>query len=137
MNSLFDLINHQASIDEIYLYAKDPYEAKYQLLINKGELQALIMVKLWLIMVNGSKTFIKYSNDKDGIKKILKNAIEITNMILILWYDPTIVTELFIRGGKLNIYLVFIAQSYFVVPKNSQLNSTHSIISISNKQKLQ
>ena len=54
-----------------------------------------------------------------------------------LWYDPTIVTELFIRGGKLNIYLVFIAQSYFVVPKNSQLNSTHSIISISNKQKLQ
>ena len=85
MNSLFDLINHQASIDEIYLYAKDPYEAKYQLLINKGELQALIMVKLWLIMVNGSKTFVKYSNDKDGIKKILKNAIEITNMILIFF----------------------------------------------------
>ena len=41
------------------------------------------MVKLWLIMVNGSKTFIKYSNDNDGIKKILKNAIEIINMILI------------------------------------------------------
>ena len=38
MNSLFDLINHQASIDEIYLYAKDPYEAKYQFLINKGEI---------------------------------------------------------------------------------------------------
>ena len=51
-------------------------------------------------------------------------------------FNPTIVTELFIRGGKLNIYLVFIAQSYFVVPKN-KLNSAHSIISIPNKQKLQ
>ena len=36
----------------------------------------------------------------------------------------TIVTELFIRGRKLNISLVFIAQSYFTVPKNIRLNST-------------
>ena len=28
-----------------------------------------------------------------------------------------IVTELFFRGRKLNIYLVFIIQSYFTVPK--------------------
>ena len=34
-NSLFNLINHQPDIDKIYLYAKDPYEAKYQFLINK------------------------------------------------------------------------------------------------------
>ena len=33
-----------------------------------------------------------------------------------------IVTELFIRGGKLNISLVFITQSYFAVPKNIRLN---------------
>ena len=32
-NSLLKLINHQSYIDKIYLYAKDPYEAKYQLLI--------------------------------------------------------------------------------------------------------
>ena len=31
-----------------------------------------------------------------------------------------IVTELFIRGRKLNIYFVFITQSYFAVPKNIQ-----------------
>ena len=36
-NSLFNLINQQPDIDKIYLYAKDPYEAKYQLLINKIE----------------------------------------------------------------------------------------------------
>ena len=34
------------------------------------------------------------------------------------------VTELFIRGRKLNISLVFITKSYFAVPKNIRLNST-------------
>ena len=36
-NSLFNLINQQPDIDKIYLYAKDPYEAKYQFLINNQE----------------------------------------------------------------------------------------------------
>ena len=35
-----------------------------------------------------------------------------------------IVTDLFIRGRKWNISLVFITQSYFAVPKNIRLNST-------------
>ena len=34
-NALLNLINNQPDIDKIYLYAKDPYEAKYQFLINK------------------------------------------------------------------------------------------------------
>ena len=33
-NALLNLINNEPDIDKIYLYAKDPYEAKYQLLIN-------------------------------------------------------------------------------------------------------
>ena len=49
-----------------------------------------------------------------------------------------IVTELFIRGRKLNISLVFIKQSYFVVPKNIRLNSLHYfIMKIPNKPELQ
>ena len=36
-----------------------------------------------------------------------------------------IVTELFIRGRKRNISIVFIKQSYFKVPKDLRLNSTH------------
>ena len=34
-NILVNLINHEPDIDQIYLYAEDPYETKYQLLINK------------------------------------------------------------------------------------------------------
>ena len=46
-----------------------------------------------------------------------------------------IVTELFIRGRKLNISLVFITQSYFSVPKNIRLNSTrYFIMKIPNKR---
>ena len=37
----------------------------------------------------------------------------------------SIVTELFIRGRKLNISLIFITQSYFKVPKDVRNNSTH------------
>ena len=36
-----------------------------------------------------------------------------------------VVTELFIRGSKLNISLVFFTQYYFAFPKNIRLNSTH------------
>ena len=52
-NSLFNLIHHQPDIDKIYLYAKDPYEGKYQLLLNKH--------------FNDSKAFIENSNDMDNI----------------------------------------------------------------------
>ena len=49
-----------------------------------------------------------------------------------------IVIELFIRGRKLNISLVFITQSYFAVPKNIRLNSTHYfVMKIPNKRELQ
>ena len=46
----------------IYLYSKDPYEAKYQLLTNKRESTDLKHLK-------DSKAFIEYSNDKDDISK--------------------------------------------------------------------
>ena len=36
-NALLNLINHKPDIDKIYLYAKDPYESKYHLLINNCE----------------------------------------------------------------------------------------------------
>ena len=48
-----------------------------------------------------------------------------------------IVTELFIKGGKLNIFLVFITQSYFTVPKEIRLNSAHYfLMKIPNKQEI-
>ena len=49
-----------------------------------------------------------------------------------------IIKELFIRRKKLNISLAFITQSYFSVPKDVRLNSTHYLIrKISNKRELQ
>ena len=49
-----------------------------------------------------------------------------------------IVTEVFIRGRKLNISILFVTQSYFRVPKDVKLNSTHSfIMKIPNKIELQ
>ena len=59
-----NLINNQPDIDKIYLYAKDPYESKYQYLINKSE-------KVGLDHYDGPKAFIEYSNDmQDVYKKI-------------------------------------------------------------------
>ena len=55
-NALLKLINNQPDIDKIYLYAKDPYESKYQLLINKRE-------STGLKHFNDRKAFIEYSKD--------------------------------------------------------------------------
>ena len=49
----------------------------------------------------------------------------------------SVIKELFIRCKKLNISLVFITQSYFSVPKDVRLNSTHLIMKINNKRELQ
>ena len=48
-----------------------------------------------------------------------------------------IVAESFIRGRKLNIYLAFMSQSYFAVPKNIRQNLAHSLVmKIANKREL-
>ena len=60
---------------------------------------------------------------------------------LLIWLiikNNSIVTELFVRGRKLNISIVFITQSYFKVPKDVRLNTTHFfIMKIPNKRELQ
>ena len=64
-NSLYTLINHQPDVDKICLYAKDPYEAKYQFLINKRE-------STRLKHLNDSKAFIEFSNDMNDIFKSIE-----------------------------------------------------------------
>ena len=50
----------------------------------------------------------------------------------------SVVTELFIRGRKINIYLVFVTQSYLKKPRDVRLNTTHFfIMRIPNKRELQ
>ena len=55
-NALLNLIEDQPDIDKTYLYARDPYEDKYQFLINKWE-------SVELKHFNDPKAFIEYSND--------------------------------------------------------------------------
>ena len=65
-NALLDLINNQLDNDKIYLYAKDPYEAKYQYLIKKRE-------KVGLNHFNDPKAFIEYSNDMQDVNKNIED----------------------------------------------------------------
>ena len=139
-NALLNLINNQPDISKIYFYAKDPYETKYQFLINKSE-------NAVLKYFNDRKVFIEYSNDMQNVYKNIDEChADKERKILIVSGDMisdvvsnkklnSIVTELFIRGRKLNIYLAFITQSYFKAPKDFRLNSTHFfIVKIPNKK---
>ena len=142
-NELLNLINNQPDVDKIYLYAKDPYEKKYQYLINKGE-------KVGINHFNDPKAFMEYSNDTQDVYKNIEDYNPIKKRKVLIIFDDMIadminnnklnpiVTELFIRGRKLNISIVFIRQSYFTVPKDVQLNPTHFfIMKIPNKSELQ
>ena len=64
-NYLFNLISHQPDIHSIYLYAKDPYEAKYQLLINKRKSTGLYNFNDFKALI----ILIIYSSDTDDIYK--------------------------------------------------------------------
>ena len=142
-NALLNLINNHPDIVKIYLYAKDSYEAKYQYLINKRE-------KVGLDHFDDPKAFMECSN---GMQDVYENIDDYNprkkRKILVVFDDMIadminnnklnpIVTELFIRGRKLNISIVFITQSYFKVPKDVRLNFTHFfIMKIPNKRELQ
>ena len=65
-NALLNLINNQPDIDKIYLYAEDPYEVKYQYLINKLE-------KVELDFFKDPKAFMEYSNDMEDVYKNIEN----------------------------------------------------------------
>ena len=125
------------------MYAKDPYEDKYQYLINKRK-------GVGINHFNEPKAFIEYSNDMhDVYNNINDYNPDKENKILIGFDDMiadminnkklnSIVTELFVRVRKLNISLVFITKSYFKVPKDVRLNTTHFfIMKIPDKKELQ
>ena len=101
--------------------------------------------------LNSFKAFLE-TNNKDFTQmtqmifiKTLKNKTQvlivfgdvIADMLSNKKLNPTVI-ELLIRGRKLNISLVFIAQYFFSVPKNIRLNSTqYFIMKIPNKRELQ
>ena len=142
-NVLLNPRNHEPDTDKMFLYAKDPYKAKCQLLINKRESKVLKYL-------NDLKAFIEYSNGMDDIyKNIEEYNLYKKQKVFIVFGDMisdmlihkklnTVITEWFIRGRKLSIFLDFIAHSYFAVPKNIGLNSTNRFaMKFQNKRELQ
>ena len=132
-NVWLNLIEKQPDIDKIYSYPKDLYEAKYQYVIKIRE-------KVGRDHHNDSRAYIEYSNDmRDVYENINYYNPDKENKILIVFGDmiadmihnknlDSKVTELFIRGGKLNISHVFIAQSSFKVPEDLRLNTTYFLL---------
>ena len=142
-NVLLNLIENQPDIDKIYLYRKDPCEAKYQYLINIHE-------KVGLKRFNDPKAFIEYSNDMHDVYKNIDDYNVYKDCMILIVFDDmiadmiqnkklnSVVTEFFIRGRKINISLAFISQSYFKVPKDVRLNTTNFFIAkIPNRKELQ
>ena len=90
--------------------------------------------------MNDSYAFIEYSNDMDDIYKNIEEYNSNKKRKILIVFDGMtadmlcnkklnpVVTDLFIRGIKLNISIVFIKQSHCAVPKNIRLNSTHYFI---------
>ena len=142
-NTLLNLINEQNDIDKIYLYARDLNEPKYKILIKKRE-------DAGIKHLNDPNAFIECSNTMDDVYENIDDCNPSRKTkILIVFGDMiedimtnkkfrVIIKELFIRCRKLNISLVFITQSYFFVPKDVRLNSTHYLImKINNKRESQ
>ena len=142
-NTLLNLINEQKDIDKIYLYTKDLSEPKYEYLIKNRE-------NAGIKHLNDSKAFIECSNTMNDVYENIDNYNPNRKRKILIVFDDmiadimtnkkfqSIIKELFIRCRKLNISLVFITQSYFSVPKDVRLNSTHYLImKINNKRELQ
>ena len=98
---------------------------------------------------NDPKALIEYSNDMQDIYKNIDEYNEDKERKILIVLDDmianmisnkklnSIITELFIRGRKLNMSLVFVTQAYFKVPKDVRLNSTHFFIMKIPKRELQ
>ena len=142
-NTLLHLINQQKDIDKIYLYAKDLSQQKYEFFIKNRETAGIKNL-------NDSKAFIECSNTMSDVYENIGNYnLKRKRKILIVFEYMTaeimtnkrfrsIIKELFIRCRQQNISLVFITQSYFSVPKDVRLNSTHYLIMrINNRKELQ
>ena len=117
INVVLNLIKHQQPvIDKIYLYVKDSFQSKHQLLINGRE-------KVWIKKLNNPKAFINYLQTADGVYKNLEEFNPTKKWRALIVFDDMIadkesykkvspiVTELFLRYTKVNISLVFISQS--------------------------
>ena len=105
-----NLINNQPDIDKIYLYAKDPYEAKYQYLINKRE-------GVGINHFNDPKAFIEYSNDMHDVYGNINDYNPDKENKILTGFDDMIADV--INNKKLNsIVILFLLHNYILRSQN-------------------
>ena len=130
-------------IDKIYLYAKDLSGRKYEILIKSRK-------DAGIKNYNDPNAFNECSNTMNDVfsniddcnpKRKRRILIVFGDMIADIMANKkceSVIRELFVRCRKLNISIVFIAQSYFRTPQDARLNSTHYLLmKIQNKRELQ
>ena len=127
---------------KIYIQIQIQYKYE-QILIKKRE-------NTGIKCFNDPNAFIECSNTMEDVYENINDYNSSRKRKILITFDDVIadimtnekfkaiIKELFIRCRKLNISLVFITQSYFSVPKDVRLNSTHYLImKINNRRELQ
>ena len=127
----------------MYLHTRDLSEPKYELLIKKCK-------NAGIKHLNDPNAFIECFNSMDDVYENIDDYNPNRKRKILIVFDgmiadimanknfQAIIKLLFIRCRKLNISLVFITQSYFPIPKDVRLNSTHYLImKINNERELQ
>ena len=124
----------------MYLCARDLKEPKYKILIKNGK-------DAGIKHINDLNASIECSNTMDNVYENINDYNSSRKRKILIIFDDmiadimtnkrfqAIIKELFTRCRKLNISLVFITQSYFSVPKDVRLNSTHYLIMHTNSKR--
>ena len=123
----------------MYVYVRDLSEPKYEYLIKKRK-------DVGIKHLNNPNAFIECTNTMDEVYDNINDYNSNRRRKILIVFDmiadimtnkkfQAMTKDLFIRCRKLNISLVFITQSYFSVPKDARLNSTHYLIMKINNRK--
>ena len=122
--------NQRPDIHKIHSYVKDPFKQTYQLLINWRE-------NIEIKKMKNPKPFILYSQKIDDFYENIEDFNPMKKRKVLVLFDDMIadikankklsvfVTELFLRGRKLNILFVFKSEFYLKIPKTIRLSATY------------
>ena len=122
------------------MYTKDLSEPKYQFLIGKRKNAGIKHLNDLKAFIECSNTmnYVHENNDDYNPTKRRKVLIVFDDMIEDIMSNKkfqAVLKELFIRCRKLNIWLLFITQFCFSVPKDVRFNSAHYLIMKINNKK--
>jgi len=151
-NVVCNLILKDIHFDELYVYAKDLSEDKYIYLIEFfNEIENKIKKKIDKIKKpkirhdkKEPKNEFKIAHFSDSLDDIINiNDLNPEKQTLIVFddfiqeKDQSKIKEIFLRGRKRNVSVIYISQSFFKTPKMVRLNSNYIVLfNLNNKREL-